>query len=88
MQIRLNVLMSIGIFVVFLVVVIASSSQSFAQNESDQESISVQRQINFPENRRDRNRRPKGGDESVRNIDGSNNNRNDEEMGAAHTNLL
>ncbi len=87
MQIRLNVLMPIGIFVVFLVVV-ASSSQSFAQNESDQESISVQRQINFPENRRDRNRRPRGGDESVRTIDGSNNNRNDEEMGAAHTDLL
>ncbi|MEM7008154.1 MAG: peroxidase family protein [Thermodesulfobacteriota bacterium] len=95
MQINFKSLLTIGIVlggVAIISVLLFHSfsfmSQSFAQEGREKESISIQRNIFFQENRGDRKRRPKGGDESVRTIDGSNNNRRNEEMGAAHTDLL
>ena len=87
MQMKLITSLPKGILMLVLVIIAGTSSSSLAQEDSKEESISVQREINFPQNRGDRNRRPKGGDESLRTIDGSSNNRNDQEMGAAHTEL-
>ncbi len=86
MQIRLSSLLPNSIFVAIFVLVGSFSSQVVAQEET-QESVSRQRDINHPKDRPNKHKRPKGGDDSVRTIDGSSNNRNDTEMGAAFTEL-
>lgn len=53
-----------------------------------EDSVSPQLQINQPENRAKNHDRPSGGDDKYRSIDGSGNNRDDAEIGAAFTDLL
>lgn len=87
MHYRLNISFVTSLFVAILVLVVSFSPQLVAQEES-QDSVSRQRDINHPKDRDDKHRRPKGGDDTVRTIDGSANNKNDSEMGAAFTELL
>ncbi|MGB2691426.1 MAG: peroxidase family protein [Thermodesulfobacteriota bacterium] len=93
MQIRLSYIVPSMVIVAIIVLVGSSSLQSLAQQASDSasrqgnDSVSRQRDINHPKDRAGKHKRPRGGDDTVRTIDGSRNNKNDTEMGAAFTEL-
>ncbi|MCH8014374.1 MAG: peroxidase family protein, partial [Candidatus Dadabacteria bacterium] len=83
MQIRTGSIVLKAIFITFLVLLTGFSSDIIAE-----ESVSRQRQINHPEDRARQHRRPHGGNNRVRTIDGSGNNLDDTEMGASFIELL
>lgn len=85
MQIKSRYIAPSMIIVAIIVLVGSFLSQSLAQERAD--TVSKQRDINHPKDRAGKHKRPKGGDNTVRTIDGSRNNKNDIEMGAAFTEL-
>lgn len=86
MQIRLQTVLTPSLFVAILILMGSFSPQLIAQ-EGKQDSVSRQRDINHPKDRAGKHKRPRGGDDTVRTIDGSRNNKKDSEMGAAFTEL-
>jgi len=87
MRIRLNSMLPHGIFVAIFILAVSFSSQLIAQ-ETREDSVSRQRLINHPKDRANQHKRPRRGDDAIRTIDGSANNRNNTEMGAAFTELF
>ncbi len=87
MQIRTGSIVLKAIFITFLVLLTGFSSDIIAQDGAE-ESVSRQRQIDQPEDRAGRHKRPQGGNNRVRTIDGSGNNLDDTEMGASFIELL
>lgn len=87
MQIRTGSIVRKAIFITFLVLLTGFTSDTIAQDGAE-ESVSRQRQIDQPEDRAGRHKRPQGGNNRVRTIDGSENNLNDTEMGASFIELL
>lgn len=76
-----------AVLVAFCVSLTSISSDLIARN-GEEESISRQRQIIHPQDRAGRHARPQERTNGVRTIDGSANNLNDAEMGAAFIELL
>ena len=87
MQTRTSSIVHKSIFIALLVLLTGFSSDILAQDEAE-DSVSRQRRIDQPEDRAERHRRPQGGVNTVRTIDGSGNNLDDTEMGAAFIELL
>lgn len=85
MQIRLQSILTTSSIVAIFILIAGFTIDTFAQQSAD--TVSRQRGINQPKDRADKHKRPKGGDSSVRTIDGSSNNLKDTEMGAAFTEL-
>jgi len=87
MQNKLDAIFSSTMLIAIIMLVSNYPYIALAQQPKE-DSVSPQLQINQPENRAKNHDRPSGGDDKYRSIDGSGNNRDDAEIGAAFTDLL